>query len=431
MRRLSHFCLLLLALPLLAQSNAGELRLKVVDPRGGGVKAAIELSSDATQFHRDFSADDSGQLAARNLPFGLYRLKVRFEGFADYDGLIEIRSVLPTEYVVKLNIASISTAVQVTAEATLLNPDRAGASNHLDEQDIAERPASLPGRSLQDLVNSQPGWLYEGNAVLHPRGSEYQTQFVIDGIPLTDNRSPSFGPEIEADDVDSLTIYTAGIPAEYGRKMGGVVEVNTLRDSQPGLHGQLILGGGSFDTAGAFAQLQYTAGRNTFGASASGDGTARYLNPVVPENFTNRGTTGDFSLSFARDLTPSDHLTLSVRHALSRFELPNEQIQQAAGQLETADNFETMGIAAYQHVFSPNVLADFRGMIRDNSSDLNSNPNSTPIMAFQRNDFKEGYFNASVSVHHGRSRIQGRHRIRQSFSAREFQRCDHRQSHRS
>jgi hypothetical protein len=36
------------------------------------------------------------------------------------------------------------------------------------------------------------------------------------------------GPEVEADDVDSLKIYTAGIPAEYGRKMGGVVEVNTL-----------------------------------------------------------------------------------------------------------------------------------------------------------------------------------------------------------
>lgn len=78
----------------------------------------------------------------------------------------------------------------------------------------------MPGRSLQDLVNSQPGWLYEGNAVLHPRGSEYQTQFVVDGVPLTDNRSPSFGPEIEADDADSMSIYTAGIPAEYGRKMG-------------------------------------------------------------------------------------------------------------------------------------------------------------------------------------------------------------------
>jgi outer membrane receptor for Fe3+-dicitrate len=41
-------------------------------------------------------------------------------------------------------------------------------------------------------------------------------------------------------------------------------------------------------------------------------------------------------------------------------------------------------------------------MVRNKSNDLNSNPNSTPIMAFQHNDFKEGYFNASVSIHHGR-----------------------------
>ena len=395
------FALLLLALPLEAQSNAGELRLKITGPDALPLKASVDLSSDALLFHRSFSTDDSGQLTARNLPFGRYRLQVQRESFSPYDGLIEIHSALPTEYVVKLSIAAISTAVQVTAQNTLLDPDRAGSANHLDQQTIADRPASLPGRSLQDLVNSQPGWLYEGNAVLHPRGSEYQTQFVVDGIPLTDNRSPSFGPEIEADDVDSLTIYTAGIPAEYGRKMGGVIEVNTLRDAQSGLHGQVVLAGGSFDTAGAFTQLQFGWGRNTLGVSASGNGTAHYLNPVVPENFNNRGTTGDFALSFARDLTPLDHLALSVRHEFSRYDLPNELVQQAAGQHDVAGNFETLGIVSYQHIFSPNVLADFRGMVRDNSNDLNSNPNATPIMAFLHNDFKEGYFNASVSVHHG------------------------------
>jgi hypothetical protein len=126
---------------------------------------------------------------------------------------------------------------------------------------------------------------------------------VVDGIPLTDNRSPSFGPEIEADEVDSVTIYTGGIPAEYGRKMGGVIEVHTLRDSRPGLHGQVVLSGGSFDTAGAFASAEESWGRNTVGASASGNVTARYLNPVVPENYTNRGTTADFSLSFDRDIS--------------------------------------------------------------------------------------------------------------------------------
>ncbi|HEV3306684.1 MAG TPA: TonB-dependent receptor [Candidatus Sulfotelmatobacter sp.] len=416
MRPRLHFALLLVVLPLLAftvnaQSNTGELRLKITGPNAQPIKASIDLSSDATQFHRSFYADDSGLAIVRNLPFGLYRLKVHEEDFAPYDGLIEIHSALPAEYIIKLSIAALSTAVNVTADETLLDPERTTTINHLDSKAIAERPASFPGRSLPDLINSQPGWLYEGNAVLHPRGSEYQTQFVVDGIPLTDNRSPGSGPELEADEVDSLTIYTAGIPAEYGRKMGGVVEVNTLHDAQSGLHGQAVFSGGSFDTAGAFASLQDSWRHNTLGASAAGNMTARYLNPVVPENYTNRGTTGDFSLSYERDLTPKDRLTLMVRHELARYEIPNEQPQQfpdlrtpptTAPQLQTADNFETIGIASYQHIFSSNILANIRGMVRNNSDDLNSNSGSWPIAAFQHNNFNEGYFNSTISIHYGR-----------------------------
>jgi len=159
--------------------------------------------------------------------------------------------------------------------------------------------------------------------VLHPRGTEYQTQFVLDGIPLTDNRSPGLGPEVEADDIDSLTVYTAGIPAEFGRKMGGIVEVNTLKDAAPGMHGQVVLSGGSFDTAGAFARVQYAWKASTVGASASGDMTSRYLNPVVPQNYTNRGTTGDFAARYERDLTAKDRIGFIVRHDLSRFQIPN------------------------------------------------------------------------------------------------------------
>ena len=109
--------------------------------------------------------------------------------------------------------------------------------------------------------------------MLHPRGSEYQTQFVVDGFPLADNRSPSFGPEIEADDVQSLSVFTAGVPAEYGRKMGGVVEVNTKHDIRRGMHGQLALYGGSYRTGGAFGAVQYGWGKNTPGVSANGEMT--------------------------------------------------------------------------------------------------------------------------------------------------------------
>ena len=186
---------------------------------------------------------------------------------------------------------------------------------------------------------------------------------------LTDNRSPSFGPEIEADDVQSMSVYTAGIPAEYGRKMGGVVEMVTSKDSRHGLHGEAAFAGGSFATADGYLLTQYGWGKNALGASAEGAMTDRYLNPPVLQNYTNNGTTGDFGISFDRDFTNHDRLHFSVRHELSRFLVPNEQVQQAAGQRQDRNNFETMGVASYQHLFSPNVVGDFRGMVRDARKD--------------------------------------------------------------
>ncbi|HEV3481811.1 MAG TPA: TonB-dependent receptor [Candidatus Acidoferrales bacterium] len=384
-----------------AQTNTGELRLKITDPSGLGLKTKIEISSSANEYRSTLATDDTGNAIAKNLPYGVYRITVRQPGFATASQTVEIRSALPQNYTIKLKLLSVTTSVKVSGDNTLIDPDRAGSVYQIGSATIQNRLSSLPGRSLQDLVNSQPGWLYEGNAVLHPRGSEYDTQFVVDGIPLMDNRSPSFGPEIEADDVESMSIYTAGFPAEYGRKLGGVVEINTQQSTQAGFHGQAVLSGGSFDTAGAFVQAQDVWGKNTLGFSTDGNTSGHYLNPVVPQNFTNTGTTGDFSADYERDFTPSDRLNLSVRHEFSRYLVPNEQLQQAAGQRQNGDNFETMGVVAYQHTFSSDVVGDLRGMVRENSNDLYSNPLSTPIIAFQHNWFREGYFKGDVSVHHG------------------------------
>ena len=386
----------------MAQSNAGELRLKVADPHGGGVKASVSLSSEAAQLHRSLVTDDSGLAAARNLPFGPYQLKVESEGFAPFSGLIEIRSALPTEYLVKLSIAAISTAVNVTAESPLLDPSRTTSSNRIDTQAIAARTTSLPGRSLPDLVNSQPGWVYEGSATLHPRGSEYQTQFVVDGVPLTDNRSPSAGPDIEADDVDSLTIYTAGIPAEYGRKMGGVVEVDTSKDDHPGLHGQADSSGASFGTANGYLLAQYGWGKNTFAVNGDAALTDRYLNPPVLQNYSNTATTTDFAARYDRDFSNHDRFGIIIRREFSKFLVPNEQLQQDSGQIQHRDDFETIGIVSYQHVFSEHLLADLHLMMRTDTVGLNSNPQSTPIIAFQDRGFGEEYLKGTASYHRGR-----------------------------
>jgi outer membrane cobalamin receptor len=396
----------LFALPLFSQSNRGELRLKVTDPSGLGVKSIVHLTSAANGYRNTLATTDQGNLYVQRLPYGMYQLEIEHAGFAAVSETVEIRSSLPTEHAIQLKLPTVAQSITVNDADTLIDPDQAGSVSQIGPDLIQNRLSSVPGRSLQDLVNSQPGWLYEGNAVLHPRGSEYQVQFVVDGIPLTDNRSPSFGPAMEAEDVDSITIYTAGFPAEYGRKMGGVVEVNTLQDPQEGFHGEVTLSGGSFDSAGAFAKGQYSWGKNTLGASVSGSMTNHYLNPVVPQNYSNTGTLGDFSVNYERDLTPSDRLRFIVRHEVSRYDIPNELLQQAAGQRQTADNIETMGIVSYQHTFSPNLLADFRGMVRDNANDFNSNEDSTPIEVFQHNRFREGYFKGGATYSHGRHEIK-------------------------
>jgi hypothetical protein len=400
---------------LFAQTNTGELRLTVTDPSGSAVKAPVRVQSAANQYDTTLTTRASGKLDVKRLAFGTYEISIDKPGFAPISKSVEIRSTIPTDVDVQLTLAAVTSEVTVTTQNPLIDREQAGSVSDIGSSTIQNRLSSLPGRSLQALVNSQPGWLYEGNAVLHPRGSEYQTQFVIDGVPLTENRSPGFGTALEADDVESMSVYTAGIPAEFGRKLGGVIEVNTLRNTNPGFHGEAVFSGGSYDTAGAFFQGQYVWGKNTLGGSADGSATAHYLNPVVPQNFTNRGTNGDFSVNYERDFTPNDRLTMSVRHELSRYEIPNEQLQQAAGQLQTADNFETMGIVSYQHIFSEHVVADFHGMLRDNSEDFYSNANSTPVDISQHNWFREGYFSGTVTVDEGAHEVKAGVQIDNKF----------------
>jgi hypothetical protein len=432
MKKVPAIVVLLWVIPMFSQSTIGELRLTVTGPTGLAIRSTVELVSQGNEYRNTFTTDDHGNLDAKRLPYGIYQVRIRAHGFAEETESVEIRSALPLDRAIRLKLGSVSQSVNVTASGTLVDPYGAGSVNEMGLETIQNRLTALPGRSMQDLVNSEPGWLYEGNAVLHPRGSEYQTQFVVDGIPITDNRSPSFGPEAaEADNVESLKIYAAGIPAEYGRKMGGVVEINTFKSSDPGFHGQLSLFGGTFATGSIDSQDQYTWKGNTVGVSGSGNMTGHYLNPVVPENYANNGTTGSFSTNYERVLTQKDRLTLIVSHDFARYEIPNELVQQngawlpnsnnivgcptvpvaeepsdcvfvPGGQLQTGDNFETMGTVSYQHIFSPDTIGWLRGMSRDNSNDFYSNPSSWPLIATQHNDFTEIYFSGSGSIHYGR-----------------------------
>jgi outer membrane cobalamin receptor len=394
---------ILMTVSMHAQHARGELRIEVRDPQGAAVAAAAaELISDGTQFRRNFQIADDGQYVAQDIPFGVYRLSVKAEGFAPWTDVVEVRSEVPIHIAVSLGLPPVTTRVDVTASMTLLDPNGTGTQYSIGSQALAEKVAGQPGRDLSDLVDDLPGWLYEGNGVLHPRGSEYDVQYVVNGVPLTENRSPAFASSLSADDVESMRVLTAGYPAEYGRKLGGVIEVTTEKDVPSGLHGRIDAGGGNFSTVRSSAAISYARGRDRFSLGGDGFHTDRYLDPPVLENFTNTGNGGGFSASYERQVSDRDRVRVTVTHNLARFLVPNYLVQENAGQQQNISDTETSGQISLQHLISPDLLLSVSGNVRDATAELSSNLFATPVIVFQDRGYREGYVRGDLAGHHGR-----------------------------
>jgi hypothetical protein len=402
LRALVAALLLVAGLSAYGQRVRGELHLEVRDAQGATLAPAAELVSESNQFHLSFVVARDGHFIARNLPFGVYRLGLEAQGFAVWSSLVEIRSEVPLHITATMGLAPVATQVQVNDIETLLDPNRTGALYPVGRQAISEELAAQPGRDLSDLTDDLPGWLYEANGILHPRGSEYDVQYVVDGLPFTENRSPSFAPALDAGDVDSLRVLTADYPAEYGRKLGGVIEVTTEKNAPSGLHGQLNADGGSFNTQGASAAVSLVHGADRFSASGNGFHTERYLDPPVLANYTNNADADGMSVSYEHDLSQADRLRISFNHNAVRFLTPNELVQQDAGQRQDLANRETAGQIYFQHTFSPDLLLSMAASVRDSSASLSSNALSTPVVVAQDRGYREGYTRADVAGHHGR-----------------------------
>ena len=382
----------------LANRLEGELIVEVRDPAGLPVAAQVHVQSRAPRFETSGDCDAAGQARLKRLPFGVYQLRVVHPEFAEFSGRLEIRSELPIRRQVTLDITPIETTLTVQDSAPLLDPNQTGTVFRLGREQLDLSAFSTLGRSTINAVNSLPGWLLEANAVLHPRGSEYDTQYVVDGIPLYDNRSLGFAPGFESDEFETVNVMTANIPAEFGRRLGGVIELYTRRADRDGHHPEVTLQGGSFAaTEGAFSD-QYRNGKTIVSLGIRGGHTDRYLDPPSLDNFTNKASSAGFNAGLQRDLNSRDRLSLYVRSNRVNFLVPNDIEQQNNGQRQDRQGSETAGQVHFQRVFSARALGSVRGMIRDVSAKLWSNPLSVPVFTEQDRGFKEGVLVGSVTI---------------------------------
>lgn len=389
-----------------AQVMEGRLAVQVSDPGGGAIPALVRLVGRSPEFVATVTADETGHAVLKRLRPGQYRLTVSHAGFEDLSRRVEIRSAVPQSVQVVLEVGTPHEELTVEDSAPLLDPSQPSSAMHVGRLGLNRSPGTTLGRSTIDVVTTLPGWLLEANAVLHPRGSEYDTQYVIDGMPLYDNRSIAFAPAFENDEFEAVNVLTAGIPAEYGRRLGGVIALDTRRAERRGHHTALDLQAGGYGTYFGSMSHQFAADRTSLSIGLQAGITDRYLDPPSIENFTNRASAGGVNARLAHDLSPRDQLTAYLRYNRTGFLVPNDLKQQAAGQRQDRRMGEMAGQIHYQRTISSRTLGSVRGMIRDLSSELWSNPLATPVHVGQDRGFREAAVVGDITVDHHRHTLK-------------------------
>jgi outer membrane receptor protein involved in Fe transport len=390
-----------------AQTDVGEIRVAVTGAGGAPLVASGMLASEAPQMRRSFTTDAEGHFALGRVPFGVYILTVQAPGYTPQQLDVEVRSALPHLVPVSLVPSQqLQQAIDVSADLPLVDAQRTGVAFAVAGPQLQSHLSAVPGRMVVDLVDQQPGWLMEANGVLHPRGSEYQTLFVVDGIPMDENRSPAFAPDLQENAIQSMSVLTGNIPAEYGRKISGVVEVSTNRDIQEGFHGSVDAGTGSFGMASGAASVTHgwTGQALTFSASAAR--TDRYLDPPVVENYTNDGSLAGALIGYQVRASDRDRLQFTWQHRQSEFGVPNEIVQQEAGQRQDNSGRDSALHGAWTRVIGSRSVFSTRGLVQHLSASLRSNAASTPVIVDQDRSFTRGYVNASLAIDLGRHQIK-------------------------
>jgi hypothetical protein len=233
-----------------AQAQSGTIVGTVTDQAGGAIPAVnVRLVNEGTQFTRTVATNASGQYVAYAIPTGLYTITVEQAGFQKLVRAgIQLTAADTLTVDLSLTVGSVNQAIEITAEAPLLQSQTAAVSSLVTNQQMVEMP--LNGRTFTALLKLSPGaytgssanltsspYAMRGDVNISVNGSSAQNNsYLIDGMV---NRNLWLNTLIIVPTVDSIQevrMLTSNYSAEYGSAAGAVTIVQTKSGTNR-LHG--------------------------------------------------------------------------------------------------------------------------------------------------------------------------------------------------
>lgn len=394
--------------PASAQTRVGTIQGTVKDPNGALIAGAnVTLKQSVTGYTQTAQTDAQGTFKLVNVPFNTYTVSVEATGFQSTDQPIDLESNVPYNVDLQLKLGETAASVNVTSDTgALVESDKTASDTDISQTLIERQAGAAPSRGIEAIVASAPGIATDDNGRLHPRGSESQVQYVIDGVPVTDNLSAIFSTSLDARTLRTAEVLTGGIPAEFGDKLAGVINVNTRSGLETPTQGGISISGGSFSTGEVGADFSTRTKKFGFLTNLSATTSQRFLDPPTLENFHNFGRTGKGFFRLDYQFDQKNSLRGTFLFGGSNFQVPNRFEQEVAGQDQRQRLRDNSEFITFQHIFSSNTLGQFSFFNRYGTARLTSNPESTPVVAFQDRTLQNIGGIAAVST------TQGGHNIK-------------------
>src|SRR5947207_2058376 len=373
----------------------------VVDPSGAVVPGAtVEIRNPVSQFERSVSTNNSGAFSISNIPFNPYHMTVTGSGFAPYVQDLDLRSPVPVNLQINLQVGTAVQTVTVEGNGADLIENDPTFHTDIDRAMFDKLPLESASSSLSSFVTlCSPGISADSNGLFHRLGDHAENSFSLDGQPITDQQSKVFSNQIPLDAVQSLEVIDGAPPAEFGEKASVVINVTTR--SGQGMttpHGDVTASYGSFGTSTAGVNLGYGGAKWGNFVSVNGLNSGRFLDP--PE-FTVIHAKGNEENIFDRldfQLNKVDSIHLNAGFTRSWFQTPNSFDAQNAtawnglvvdnggldpngnvvGPADQRSQIKTFNIApTWTHLLSNNAVFTFGGFVRRDQ--FNYYPSGNPF----------------------------------------------------
>jgi hypothetical protein len=224
-----------------AQSVTGTILGTVTDSSGAVVAGAkVTIVNEGTGLARTVTADSNGEYTVPALPTGHYTITSEMTGFKTVAlSNIEVGVDQRVRINIKHEIGAMTESVNVTAETPLLQTSSSELGTTVTNQQIEALP--LNGRNFVNLTRTIPGVLrgipganidgagslaWRASASFSANGQRPRdNNYMLDGVDNNETwlQTVVIFPSVDA--LDEFKMQTSTYSAEYGRSLGGVVNL--------------------------------------------------------------------------------------------------------------------------------------------------------------------------------------------------------------